>query len=189
VSLGSANASIGTVNPAGSGSLSKTGIYTVAGSGLGITGTADKGHFYYDKLTGDGSIIAKVLTMGNTNASAKAGIMIRESLATGSKNMFLAFTPNGTVNFQRRTATNGSTSNTTVAAAGIPSWIKLTRVGNTFTAYRSADGKTWTAVGTATTNTMTSAVFIGLAVSSNTSNSLCTATFRNVTLTGNITRL
>ncbi len=188
LSLGSANASIGTVNPVGSGTLSGAGIYTIKGSGLGIAGTADKGHLYYDKLTGNGSIIAKVLTMQNTNASAKAGIMIRETTATGSKSVFLAFTPNGTVNFQRRTALNGTTTNTTVTSA-IPSWVRLTRVGNTFTAHRSTNGTTWTAVGSAVTVSMASDVLIGLAVSSNTSSTACTATFRNVTLTGNITRL
>ena len=121
--LNSANIDIGTVNPPGTGNLSGAGIHTITGSGLGITGTADKGHLYYDKLTGNGSIIAKVLSVQNTNASAKAGIMIRETTASGSKNVFLAFTPNGTVNFQQRIALNGTTTNTTAVAA-IPSWLK-----------------------------------------------------------------
>ena len=63
-----------------------------------------------------------------------------------------------------------------------PYWVRLTRVGNTFTAYRSADGVTWTQVGTAQTITMGSTVYVGLAATAADNNQLNISTFDNVSV-------
>ena len=56
-------------------------------------------------LTGDGYIVARVRSLQNTSASAKAGVMIRETLAAGSANAFMLVTPSNGTAFQRRLAT------------------------------------------------------------------------------------
>jgi len=61
-----------------------------------------------------------------------------------------------------------------------PYWVRLSRVGNAFTGYQSADGATWQLVGSATI-TMGANVFIGLAVTSHNDGVLSTAVFDNVT--------
>lgn len=54
--------------------------------------------------------------------------------------------------FVRRTATGaGGTSST--ASGSAPRWVRLTRTNNTFRAYSSTNGNTWTAIGSATTFT------------------------------------
>jgi hypothetical protein len=58
--------------------------------------------------------------------------------------------------------------------------VKLTRSGNTFTGYASADGVTWVQIGTPRTISMTTAVCVGLAVSSGQNSTLATAAFDNV---------
>ena len=58
--------------------------------------------------------------------------------------------------------------------------MKLERRGNTITAYRSADGVTWTLVDS-DSFTMPANVYVGLAVSSHTTTRLATVTFDNVT--------
>jgi hypothetical protein len=60
--------------------------------------------------------------------------------------------------------------------------MKLTRAGNTFTAYVSADGVTWTEVLSKTLAINTSAT-AGLLVNSHNATTLGTATFDNVSFT------
>jgi hypothetical protein len=59
----------------------------------------------------------------------------------------------------------------------------VSRSGNTFSSYTSADGVNWTQRGTSQTITMAQNVYVGLAVNSGTTSGLATATFDNVSLT------
>lgn len=169
---------IGSPVPTGSASYN-TGTYTVHGSGADIWGTADSFRYVYRPMTGDGSIVAKVESVSNTNSWAKAGIMMRSSLADGASNVLGCVTPGNSFALQARASNNAVTSNTVVSAVGAPCWARITRSGDIFTVSRSSDGVTWTTVGTATI-TMPATIYIGLAVTSHASGSLCTATFSNV---------
>lgn len=170
---------IGTVGVVGSASYAG-GVFTVAGSGADITGTADAFRYVYMTNTGDCTIVARVASVQNVNAWSKAGVMIRESLATNAANALIAVTPGNGVTWQYRSSTGGGTSFNNTTALVAPYWVKMVRAGNVFTAYRSPDGVTWTQQGTATF-TIASTAYIGLAVSSHNNTSLCTATFDNVT--------
>jgi hypothetical protein len=76
-------------------------------------------------------------------------------------------TPGKGTNFQRRLATGGTTANTVGTLNKAPFWVKLERIGDTFNAYQSVDGTTWTLVGSDTI-VMGPTVYIGLgAVSHN----------------------
>jgi hypothetical protein len=83
---------IGPVTLAGSASYANN-TYTVQASGSDIWTATDAFHFVYQSLTGDGSITARVASISNTNQWAKAGVMIRESLAANSKESSLVVTP------------------------------------------------------------------------------------------------
>lgn len=175
---------IGAVAATGSASYS-SGTFTVNGSGSDIWGTTDEFHYVYQSLTGDGVITAQVNSMTNTDVWAKAGVMIRESLAGNSKHALTAIRPTGTSAFQRRTATGGSSSHTGGPTANAPYWVKLERAGDTFTSSVSANGSTWTTMGTATIS-MGSSVYAGLITTSHNDGTLCAATMSNVSLsTGN----
>ncbi len=91
------------------------GHMVMSGTGTDIYNTADQGRFVYKQLTGDGTIIAQVDNLTNTNAWAKAGVMIRQSLDAGSSWAYsLASTGNG-VHFQARLlAAGAATSDTTL---------------------------------------------------------------------------
>ena len=60
-----------------------------------------------------------------------------------------------------------------------PNWVKLNRTGNVFTGYYSADGNTWTQVGSQTI-AMPATIYAGLAATSHNNASLTTAKFSNV---------
>jgi hypothetical protein len=177
---GWSSADVGGVPFAGSSSFSG-GTFTLTGSGADVWGTADQFQYVYRSLTGDGTIVARVASVQNVASWVKAGVMIRETLNTGSAHAFMLVSAAKGVAFQRRQTTGGTSVNTAGSLSAAPRWIKLARAGNTFSAYESADGVTWTLVGTDTIP-MGTTVFIGLGVTSHNTAATATCTFDNVTV-------
>jgi hypothetical protein len=168
---------------AATGSATQTnGTFTVNGSGADIWDSADEFRYVYQTASGDCEMVARVAAVTNTNSWAKAGVMIRESLNANSSHALVAVTPGNGVSFQRRGSTGGASSDTNNSGLGAPYWVRIVRSGSTFTAYRSADGTNWTTIGSQTIS-MSSTVYIGLAVTSHADGTLCPATFNNVTAT------
>ena len=83
---------------------------TMAGGGADIWGTSDQFNFASQSLGGDGSIVAHVTSLTNTNTSAKAGVMFRASTAANSVFAHAFVTPGGAIYYQWRSSTGGSTS-------------------------------------------------------------------------------
>ena len=177
-------------SPAATGNAGESGnIFELIGGGGGVSSTSDQFRFLYASLTGNGSITAQVIDVPNGspgNYNAVAGVMIRDGLASNGANAFVAITP-GSINgaiFQT-CATTGATTNTIGSATtGVypPYWVRLRRVGNTFTAYTSPDGVTWTQLGTPQTIAMSSTINIGLAVSASNNSQLDISHFQNVSI-------
>jgi regulation of enolase protein 1 (concanavalin A-like superfamily) len=165
------------------------------GVGTDIYGTTDQGRFVYKQLTGDGSIIARVDRLDNTNAWAKGGVMIRGNLDPTGSWAYIMWAGDNGVRFQARTSLGASaTSDTELGppadqvALRAPVWVKLERVGNDFKGYYSTDGTAWTALAwNPRTISMNSSVYIGLAVTSHTASAITQAEFSGVTTTGNVT--
>ncbi len=173
---------IGAVGVSGSATLAAaTGTFSVTGGGADIWGTVDAFRFAYQPLTGDGQIIAHVVSVQNTNAWVKAGVMMRGGVTSGAAHAMMMVTPGKGNNFQRRPVSGGASSGTAGALVAPPQWVKLTRSGNTVTAFESANGTTWTTVGTATI-ALPATAFVGLAVSSHSTTTRATATFDQVSV-------
>ncbi len=174
---------IGAVAAAGSASYS-SGTFTVIGSGADIWGTADEFRYVYQTASGACEMRARVATVGNTDVWAKSGVMVRESTAAGSRFAAVYITPSSGVSFQWRATTGGSCSQTTVTGITAPRYVRLVRsASNGFTAYYSANGSTWTQVGTSQTISMATSVTMGLAVTSHNDGTLCTSTLDTITAT------
>ena len=171
---------IGLVAVAGNASLT-SGTYSVTGAGADIWGTADALRYAYTTLNGDGQITARVATEENVNVWTKAGVMIRESVAPGSRQALMLVSPGKGNAFQRRVATGDVSTHTAGALVTAPYWVRLSRVGNTITALESANGTTWTVVGSDTI-AFAQTVLVGLAVSSHATTPAATATFDNVAI-------
>jgi hypothetical protein len=168
-----------------------TGTYTMTGSGADIwviDGVeADEFHYAYKMLSGVGSITAKVESVDNTNVWAKAGVMIRETLNPDSSHAMMVVTPGSGVSFQRRPGTGATSVSDTTADITAPYWVKIERdLAGNFTGSVSADGSTWTMVGTETIQ-MSANAYIGLALTAHDAALTCQAVFSNVTTTGNVT--
>src|SRR5437879_7325000 len=107
--------------------------------------------------------------------------MIPVSLNPNAMSAFCAYyASNAYLNY--RSTTGGNTSQSSAAAGSLPYWLKLSRSGSTLSAYTSADGVNWVAIGSPQTINMGQSMYIGLAVCSNNSSTLATATFDNVSV-------
>jgi len=170
---------IGTVGLAGS-ATHNAGTFTLAGAGAGIAGSADACRFVHQTASGDCDITVRVQSLTNTGANAKAGVMIRESLAANARAAGVWVTPSGGVQFTRRTSTGGTTA-VTSSSGSAPVWVRLTRSGNTFRAFTSANGTTWTQLGKNATVSMTTGSSLGIATTSGSTTTLGTGVVTNVT--------
>ncbi|HUT44724.1 MAG TPA: LamG-like jellyroll fold domain-containing protein [Sedimentisphaerales bacterium] len=181
--------------PASVGSFveAPAGTYTMTASGADIWAVngveADEFHFAYKTLSGTGSIVARVQSVENTNAWAKAGVMIRETLDADSAHAFACITPANGVASQGRPDTGAASFNYAQSGITAPYWVKLERsISGLFTVSHSANGSTWQPVTGATPQNipMGSNVYIGLAVTAHDAALTCEAVFSNVTTTGTV---
>jgi hypothetical protein len=181
------NRDIGNTTGGSSTPLSSNGLYTgqvqVAGGGTDIWGTADGFQFYYQQLTGNGTVIGRLVGMptgGGISPIAKAGLMMRNDLTPGSMNAYLNLLGTYGQRFSVRTTENGASNRTGNDTTTTPYLFKLTRVANTFTGYSSPDGVTWTEVASPATIPMNDTIYVGIGVTSCNTNSTIKTVFDNV---------
>jgi hypothetical protein len=167
------------------------GVYQVTGGGAINAGTTDAFQYTLVPANGDCVIQAQITSIGDasTSNSARAGVMIRETLDPSSTHAAMLFQPlaaNGATFYSRKIT--GGTNTTSASTIGIapPYWVKVIRTGNSFSGFVSADGTTWTQVGPSKPIDMAANVYIGLAVSSSTPGSPCQSTFTNVTFSSSV---
>lgn len=173
---------IGCVSTNGWANLSGS-CATVTGSGSDIWNCSDAFRYVYQSSSGDCSIVARVCNIQNTDPWAKAGICIRDGTGSGAVHASIFATPGNGVAFQWRGATGGYSSNANVGGISSPCWLKLKRVGNTFTACYSTNGSTWVQIGSPQSISMSSSATMGLGVTSHNDGSNCSAGFDNITAT------
>lgn len=170
---------IGSVATAGSGSFDwDSGVSTIAGSGKDIWGTADAFHYAYERRTGPFEITVRVNSLDAVHLWTKAGLMIRETLAAGSRHVSLFATPGKGLAFQRRMVTNGSSLHTAGPFTAAPVWLKLARTATSTQAfYRKNTTDFWIPLATADTTGWPAELYFGLAVTSHVDGTLASATF------------
>lgn len=183
---------LGTASPAGGSSYSG-GLWTVRGGGADIWGPGpDSCHFAYARVTGDCTILAKVETVAETNASAKAGLMWRESLAPEAPSAYVALMPARKFEVCMSGWTPGALwggTNREKYVRDLPAgynsyWLKIERRGSLITAFTSPDGASWGTTVVAQYNSLGDTAYLGLVVCSHENGTLNTATFSNVHFTG-----
>jgi uncharacterized repeat protein (TIGR03806 family) len=159
------------------------GRFNLLASGNDIWEAADSFHFASRPLAGNGSVVARVVSVQYTDPWAKAGVMLRESEAPGAKYVFLGLTGQGGSVLQSRSATDGPSASADGPEAKLPHWLKLTRNGSVFNGYVSADGTNWLAAGSVT-NSLSKKLSGGLALTAHNNNVLNSTLFESVTVDG-----
>jgi uncharacterized repeat protein (TIGR01451 family) len=206
------SADIGAPITAGTADYSPSSqSFYLDGSGADEYGSNDQSHFVYQTMPGDGSIVARVRYQSNSSPWAKAGLMIRQSTATGANFVDALVTPDVSPNtpdingvgcdangclaplppvvpptgYGVRMQYTGPGGKTGVNLSGFTDpnkWLKLTRSGNTFTSYESTDGTHWTQIGVATVS-MSGPVDVGLFDTAHNIGQVSSAAFDNVQVT------
>jgi hypothetical protein len=159
---------------------SELGAWVVKTKGGWLWNRKDSFHYLFGKLHGDGEVTVCIVGIESVppntlNMDTKVGIMIRDTLAPGSKHSIVALSPrNGyTIIFERRTISDGESDYDFAGSLenvdrdisfSFPFWIKLKRKGNQFRGFFSRDGVRWSQTGDAQIIDMAEAVHAGLAV-------------------------
>jgi hypothetical protein len=159
-----------------------SGTFTVTASGNDIWGAVDAFHYVYQPVAGNKvEIMARVVSVQNTDPWAKAGVMFRSSFDAGAPNVFMAITPGNGGTFQNRSLQNNGTLNTAQGSMVAPYWVKIVSSGNKYVGYISPDGTIWTAVDSATIALGTNA-YVGIAYTTHDNTRLGTALIDNVSI-------
>jgi regulation of enolase protein 1 (concanavalin A-like superfamily) len=165
------------------------GGYAVTAGGTDIFGNADSFRFVHTQKTGDFDVLTRIESLDRADLYTKAGLMVRESLTAGSRNVMALIFPtnearnnnNGGYEFQSRDVTNGGSAaiyppNPQPAVRLPNAWLRLKRAGDVFTAYTSKNGTDWTSFAVKTL-ALPSTVYFGMAVTSHNAGALATAKF------------
>jgi hypothetical protein len=204
-STGWQSTDIGSPTVAGNATIGSDGTITITGGGAGIGaldthhtsqyrgdydytvfGTSDSFQFYWQQLSGDSQIVARVTSV-TSPSDAQAAVMIRESLDASAQNV--AGIVNGRTS-QWRTSRAGPFSTpfeynqtvfTPLGYAPIPLWIKLVRGSGGVLMYTSVDGVTWIEASWRTIS-LPDTVYLGLGVSDRVADGSAVATFDHVSV-------
>ncbi len=167
---------------------------------------ADSYYLVARQLSGNGTITARVTSLtgvtshGPANAApslararpglaawSKAGVIIAAGTRQGTPYAAVMATPGHGVRFQYD-YTHDAAGLTGAVSATSPRWVRLTRTGDTITAYDAADGAHWHELGGTTLGRLPQRVDVGLFVTSpvtfDGSATRATARFDRVTLNG-----
>ena len=136
----------------------------------------------YQSVNGDFIAIVKVISQENTNQRAKTGIMVKNDISQAASStgyIIAAVTPSHGYILQRDSNNDGyiDASTTDKWTATYPSYLKLIKVGTTFTWYYSTDGSTWNKIDSANLSSANSTQDIGMFVCSHASWTLCLVKF------------
>ena len=170
-----------------------SGTYTFNNTGAGMlnAGTSDNFRYVYLPITNSANctVTARVVSIGGTaSTNSRAGVMLRSSTAVGS--VFASGLANNMANstaydLNRTTTSAASNSPSGFSTLLLPIWTRIQRAGDVFTHAHSRDGVTWTNFTTTPAIAFGPTALAGLVVAAGNDGNFVTATFDNVTLTGN----
>ncbi|MBS1565078.1 MAG: hypothetical protein JST39_11855, partial [Bacteroidetes bacterium] len=160
------------------------GTYKVNGAG-DLAKQADKFRYVYKTMEGNGTVTVRVTSQDAVSPLNRAGIMLRETLVSGSDYVSLTLSSGSGVYFQTQTHA-GLTLDADNSGAGMikaPYYLRLVRTGSNFTAWISKDSISWTSLGKKTIPAINKTLYVGLVVSSSSNTILSEAFFDNWTIT------
>ena len=175
---------------------SSTGTFEIKTSGSGIpnaTNSADGLHLVArDRSDATIEVIAQVVNHPTNNYQDRVGVMIRDNNSSSAASVACLITGDNKTMLVSRPGGFGSTSMTTLGPTlpgplwpGPSYWVRLQKVGASYTGAVSPDGTTWTTIGT-----LPAAIFgsyrIGIAATAGTPGQVVHYTVDNLSIPGGI---
>ena len=117
--------------------------------------------FVYQPMVGNCEIVARVVSIQRKDSEALAGLMIRESLKPDARHVMVGLTGNRGGVFQWQEEPGESAGGKLDPAMRLWYWLRLKRLENTFTGYKSRNGRDWGLIQTVNVP-MKEKVFVGL---------------------------
>ena len=168
------------------------GQFTITGTGADVWGGSPQhddqyGAVYQAAAASSTAVVTvHVDSQSNPNPWAKAGIMLRNSIAGAGSSAgyaIVAVTPGNGVVLEWDSNSDGYLeSEAQKVAITAPVWLRLTRSGTSVTAYYSADGTSWNQIGTATLSGSSGTEDVGMFSLSHDTNTAGTATFSHFSI-------
>jgi len=195
-SLGMTMTPVGLPNPEGTSFAFGPGKLEVTGGGLQFPipgGFSDQFQFVHQQVSGDFDARVKVDSLagdGRIESVAQGILTARESTAEDSAAINVVLTPPAPGNDVIMATIRGFTGDVTNNVGdpfmpnGLPNnaWMRITRSGDLFTAYRSTDGLQWVELGNVSTalTPLASALEVGVGAVSHRNMRTMTATFSHL---------
>jgi polygalacturonase len=159
-----------------------TSDWTIMGGGAGFASTSDQFNYTYQPLTTDGSISATVTAL----TSGWAGVMDRAS--TNATDPFVSVVQTASqILFDYRTTAGAAVQQVAVSAPLGTNILQISRSGESFGAYYSTNGTSFTQIGSNVSIAMGSTPEVGLAATSNSNGNVGSASFSNVAIASFLT--
>jgi hypothetical protein len=157
------------------------GAVTLAAAGTNVAGTTDQAGLVSVGIVGDVQITSQLTSWPGAGSGSRAGLMLREGIGAEAREVFLGVAPFGTnlATVSCRAQRPGTATTTNISIPPGPVWLRLVRLGNALSAYRSADGKAWVLLSSPSL-AMNSAVQAGLCVFGGAPDTLAQATFQDL---------
>jgi len=180
---------IGGSTPAGSAGFANN-VFTISGGGTILFAPSDQCNFVSQSLSGDQTLIARVMGQNHTTPKTRVGLMFRDSTAADAACVVLDIKPNGGYGLYTRSPAGAApiwvagTSSGVYSSMKEPNWLKLVKHGNTFTAYTSTwiSSPNWVKFSTPVTVPLSGNYLGGVVVCSHDPNSLSICSFDHVSV-------
>jgi concanavalin A-like lectin/glucanase superfamily protein/PA14 domain-containing protein len=181
-----------------SASITASNGFIVSAEGSDIFGTADGFNFGWELKTNDFDVAVRVVRNGHSSNFAKAGLMVRDTLAAASRNWSVINDPAAADGIQapdnsgfgannveaNMRATNNAgvgtiswkTNSSTTIPAYPNAWVRIKRTGSILTSFSSTDGINWLTLGTytatnATAGPLPDTLYVGIATTAHNNDS------------------
>lgn len=188
---------VGALNPGAANLIRSAAQFDVIAGGLDLGSTSDNFNFLYKTVSGDFDARVRVGAITGTNrleSVAKAILTARQSALADAGAVTIFATPpapgDNSIMSSARPAAAAATNvlGSTVVPGGIPNaWLRITRIGNAFTTYRSTNGQDWIMVGSTTVG-FGPDMLVGVGAVSHRNGQYVDATFENLSIGPPITQ-
>jgi hypothetical protein len=169
-----------------------TNTIEIVGGGNDVWGNADAFRFVYKSVTGDFDASVHVTDLRGSDAITKAVLDVRDTTAGGSPALHISINPpppgRNLGEAGQRTTIDGGTAlwpgSASYTPVGIPNgYMRMTRAGDVFTAFRSTNGTDWVQFAQVT-QVSPASLLVGIGVTAHNASLIATGTFSNFKIVG-----